>query len=162
MRTDDRGKALSIGQRDAVAADWRRDGSEPSPCRGDGEDHDHTPSEQPAAPANPGGSTHSRIRERRAPSGRRPGLVLEVSVAEGRLELRRACETVGRQLLQGSSHDRNHVGRHGLAVLVDRPRILGEDLGEHRLGEGGRKRRSPGEHLVEHGSQRIHVAAGST
>ena len=49
--------------------------------------------------------------------------------------------------------------RHTIAAPDDRRRLLREHLGHDRLGRGAGEGRVAGEHLVEHATQRVDVAA---
>ena len=49
------------------------------------------------------------------------------------------------------------VRRHGPSLTGDRRRIRRENLDQHRLGGRGREGRLPGEHLVQHTTERVDI-----
>jgi hypothetical protein len=70
-----------------------------------------------------------------------------------------AGEPVGRQLLERGHHRRLDVGRNRVPLRVQRARRFGHDPRHHRLRGGAGEGRLAGEHLVQHGAERVDVRA---
>ena len=75
-------------------------------------------------------------------------------------ELAGRSPAVGRQLLQRGEDRGLDRRRHGGPLGPERGRLLGEHLGDDRLGAGPGEGRLPGQHLVAHRTQGVDVAPG--
>ena len=147
------GPSTSGRRRGAVAAIGEHEGEEHDGEESGGDD----PATDGGEEAVPG----ALVRGRRGQSGHRGGEPRKLGERAAQIlgQLAGGLIAVLRLLHQTSADHRDDGRRHVRSGDVDQRRIHREMLGQHALEAGARERHPPGEHLVEHASQAVDVAA---